>query len=54
MTANVKECAVVVVCDEDKVNPVNFSWKWGEDDADRRPVNVPWRRYIKILLLGYT
>ena len=31
MTANVKKCAVVV-CDEDKVNPVNFNWKWGEDE----------------------
>ena len=34
-TANVKKCAVVVVvvvCKEDKVNPVNFKWKWGEDD----------------------
>ena len=28
MTGNVKKCAVVV-CNEDKVNPVNFSWKWG-------------------------
>ncbi|MEP2874451.1 MAG: reverse transcriptase domain-containing protein [Hyphomicrobiales bacterium] len=31
VTANVKKCAVVV-CNEDKVNPVNFSWKWGEDE----------------------
>ena len=31
MTANVKECAVVV-CNEDKVNPVNFKWKWGEEE----------------------
>ena len=31
MTANVKKCAVVV-CNEDKVNPVNFKWKWGEDE----------------------
>ena len=31
MTANVKERAVVV-CNEDKVNPVNLKWKWGEDD----------------------
>ena len=30
-TANVKKC-VVVVCNEDKVNPVNFKWKWGEDE----------------------
>ena len=29
--ANVKKCAVVV-CNEDKVNPVNFKWKWGEDE----------------------
>ena len=30
-----KNCAVVVVvvvCKEDKVNPVNFKWKWGEDE----------------------
>ena len=26
-----KKCAVVV-CNEDKVNPVNFKWMWGEDD----------------------
>ena len=31
MTANVKKCAVVV-CNEDKVNPVKFNWKWGEDE----------------------
>ena len=30
MSANVKTCAIVV-CDEDKVNPINFNWKWGED-----------------------
>ena len=30
VTANVKKCAVVV-CNQDKVNPTNFSWKWGED-----------------------
>ena len=30
MTANVEKCAVVV-CTEDKVNPVTFRWKWGED-----------------------
>ena len=28
---NVKKCAVVV-CNEDQVNPMNFSWKWGEDE----------------------
>ena len=31
VTANAKKCAVVV-CNEDKVNPVNFCWKWGEDE----------------------
>ena len=31
VTANVKMCAVVV-CNEDKVDPVNVKWKWGEDD----------------------
>ena len=31
MTANVNKCALVV-CNEDKVNPVNFKWKWGEDE----------------------
>ena len=32
VTAYVKACAVVVaVCNEDKVNLVNFKWKWGED-----------------------
>ena len=29
VTANVKKCAVVV-CNEDKVNPVTFKWKWGQ------------------------
>ena len=55
MTANVKKCAVVV-CIEDEVNPVNASWNWGEDEVstDRTPVYVPWRRDLKILLLGYT
>ena len=31
MTANAKLWAVVV-CNEDEVNPVNFKWKWGEDE----------------------
>ena len=31
VTANVKKCAVVV-CKEDKVNPVNFKWKWEGDE----------------------
>ena len=31
VTANVKKCAVVV-CNEDKVNPITFNWKWGEDE----------------------
>ena len=30
VTANAKKCAVVV-CNEDKVTPVNFKWKWGEE-----------------------
>ena len=38
VAANIKKCAVVA-CSEDKVDPVNPSWKWG--DADRRPVSVP-------------
>ena len=31
MTANVKKCRVVI-CNEDKLNPVTFIWKWGEAD----------------------
>ena len=31
MTANGKTCAVVI-SNEDKVNPVNFKWKRGEDE----------------------
>ena len=31
VTANVKKCAVVV-CNEAKLNTLNFSWKWGEDE----------------------
>ena len=31
MAANVIECEGVV-CNEDMVNPVNFKWKWGEDE----------------------
>ena len=30
VSANVKKCAVIV-CNEDRVNPVTFKWKWGED-----------------------
>ena len=37
MTANVIKCAVavvvVVVCNEDKVDPVAFKWKRGEDES---------------------
>ena len=31
VAANVEQCTVVV-CNEDKVNPVDFTRKWGEDD----------------------
>ena len=31
LTANVKKRALVV-CMEDKVNPVSFEWTWGEDE----------------------
>ena len=31
MTANVKKCAGLV-CIKEKVNPVTFKWKWGEDE----------------------
>ena len=48
VTANVEKCAVIVavVCIEDKVNPVSFKWRWGEDElpiVDRytyRGVNI--------------
>ena len=39
MTANVKKCAGLV-CIKEKVNPVTFKWKWGEDElpsADQYP-----------------
>ena len=32
VTANLKRCAAVVVCNEGKVNPVTFKRKWGEDE----------------------
>ena len=56
VTANVKKCAVVVACNEDKVNPVTYKWKWAEDElpiADQFTY-LPWRRYVKIMLLGCT
>ena len=31
VTANVKKCAVVMR-NEEKVNPVNFKWRWGGDE----------------------
>ena len=31
VTANVKKCAVVV-CNDDMVNPIHVSWKWGGDE----------------------
>ncbi|CAB1102180.1 unnamed protein product [Ectocarpus sp. CCAP 1310/34] len=31
LSANVGKCAVVV-CNEDKKNPVEFKWKWGEEE----------------------
>ena len=54
MTANVKECAVVV-CSEDKVNPTDFSRKWREDEL---PI-VDQYTYLgvetsKRLVLGFT
>ena len=55
VATNVKKCAVVV-CNEDKVNPINFKWKWGEDELPivDQSVYVPWRRDLKRLLLGCT
>ena len=31
VTTNPKKCGVVV-CNEDKVSPATFEWKWGEDE----------------------
>ena len=32
-TANVKKCAVLILlCNENKVNPATFKWKQGEDE----------------------
>ena len=31
VTANVNKCALVF-SNEDKVNPINFSWKWEDDE----------------------
>ena len=31
VTANISKCAVQV-CNEDKKNPVEFKWKWGEEE----------------------
>jgi len=31
VTANVNKCAVLV-CNEDKKNPVEFKWRWGEEE----------------------
>ena len=31
VTANVSKC-VVLVCNEDKKSPVEFKWKWGEEE----------------------
>ena len=53
VTANVKKRALVV-CNKYKVNPINFRWKWGEDELPIVPQLVPWRRDLKRLLLGYT
>ena len=55
MTANVKKCAVVV-CNEDKVNPVNFKWKWGKDELPivDQYTYLSVERYLKELLLGCT
>ena len=51
---NVRKCAVVV-CNEDKVKPVNASCKWVEDEL---PIEYQctylWRRDLKILPLGHT
>ena len=48
---NVKQCALVVVavvCIEDKVDPVNFKGKWGEDELPIEDhVYVSWRRDLK-------
>ena len=54
VTPNVQKCALVV-CNEDKVNPVTFKWKWGEDElpiVDR--YTYFWRGELKIMILGRT
>ena len=54
MTANINKSAILV-CNEDKKNPVEFKWKWGRRGiAYRRPVYIPWRRDMKKLFLGCT
>lgn len=52
LSANVGKCAVVV-CDEDEENPVEFRWKWGEEEL---PVGklLPGSRNFEGVLVGRT
>ena len=49
----VRSSAVVVGCNEHKVNPVTFEWKWGEDGG---PIADQYtylgRRYLEKNALG--
>ena len=52
VAADVKKYAVVV-CNEDEVNPVDFVWKWGEDElpiVDLMYLSI--KIYQKTALLG--
>ena len=54
VTANVEKCALRSLCNEDQVNPVNFRWKWGENDLPIVDQYTYLSVDIKGLLLGCT
>lgn len=48
VTVNLNKCAVRV-CNEDKREPVDMRWSWGEEELPKRgPVSTPWRGYLKL------
>ena len=48
-----RKIATSVVCNEDKVNPIHFRWKWGEAEFCESPIVDQYYTYLGVRISKY-